>query len=212
MADTAGNPVEPDLPPRRGRRRWVWPVATALALMVGVGIGAAGSTDPATSPEYAALSEERDGLRNQLATVEARADAAEERIAGEQERAEAAEVTVAEHSDQLDEREAELDARAAEVADQEAAIEEREGAVGAAEDRVAETQIHDGVWTVGVDIEPGTYRVAEAVTDRCYWAILRSGTNGRDIISNDIPTGGFPTVTLSEGQDFETRCGVWNKQ
>src|SRR5699024_4500441 len=115
-------------------------------------------------------------------------------------------------SAELDEREAALDERATEVADQEAAVEEREAAVGAAEDRVAETQIHDGVWTVGVDVEPGTYRVAEALAGRCYWAILRSGSNGGDIVENDIPTGGFPTVTLSEGQDFETSCGVWNKQ
>ncbi|HLV06005.1 MAG TPA: hypothetical protein VKY79_15630 [Actinomycetaceae bacterium] len=122
--------------------------------------------------------------------------------------AEATERRVAE----LDEREAALDQRENEIAEQAAAVEEREAAVAATEDRIAETQIHNGIWTVGVDIEAGTYRVAEALTDRCYWAILRTGSNGGDIIENDIPSGGFPTVTLSEGQDFENSCGVWNQQ
>ena len=65
----------------------------------------------------------------------------------------------------------------------------------------------------GVDIAPGTYRSTADVGSRCYWAILASGTNGDDIIANDIPGGGRPTVTLAEGQDFETkRCGTWEPQ
>ncbi|HEY4753429.1 MAG TPA: hypothetical protein VIH37_09100, partial [Candidatus Limnocylindrales bacterium] len=71
----------------------------------------------------------------------------------------------------------------------------------------------EGMWTVGADIEPGTYRTKEPVTTDCYWAIYRSGTNGDDIIQNDIVTGGTPRVTLSAGQDFNTqRCGDWVKQ
>lgn len=59
---------------------------------------------------------------------------------------------------------------------------------------------------------PGTYRTAEAVTGSCYWGIYRSATNGDDILENDIVQGGLPTVTLSEGQDFENGCGVFVKQ
>lgn len=65
---------------------------------------------------------------------------------------------------------------------------------------------------MGVDIEPGTYRTVEAVTSMCYWAILRTGSNGADIMQNDLPKGGFPSVTLKAGQDFENSCGVWAKQ
>lgn len=73
--------------------------------------------------------------------------------------------------------------------------------------------IRDGVWTVGRDIEPGQYRPVKEIQERCYWAILVSGTNGRDIVANDNVSGGFPVVTLSEGQDFESnRCGEWAKE
>jgi len=71
--------------------------------------------------------------------------------------------------------------------------------------------IDEGVWTVGTDIPPGTYRSNGDLSD-CYWMISRSGSNGEDIIANDLPSGGHPTVTLSQGQDFDTEgCGTWRK-
>lgn len=73
--------------------------------------------------------------------------------------------------------------------------------------------IQDGVWVVGDDIKAGTYRTIETVGEDCYWKITRSGTNGDDIINNDIPGGGRPRVTLQKGQDFATRdCGVWERE
>lgn len=40
-----------------------------------------------------------------------------------------------------------------------------------------------------------------------------SGTNGSDIVDNGILGGGYPTVTVSEGQDLElARCGTWELQ
>ena len=90
---------------------------------------------------------------------------------------------------------------------------DREKAVTAVEDRIAATSIGEGIWTVGVDVKPGTYRTKEALSGYCYWAIYRSGTNGDDIVENDGPEGGFPTVTLSAGQDFENSgCGTFVKQ
>lgn len=80
----------------------------------------------------------------------------------------------------------------------------------AAEAEVAANGITEGTWTVGTDIEPGTYKVTEPVTD-CYWSITTTGSNG-DIVDNDIVTGGLPQVTLSEGTDFTSnRCGTWAK-
>lgn len=76
----------------------------------------------------------------------------------------------------------------------------------------AKPTIEEGVWTVGVDVPPGTYRVTAPVDDGCYWAITKSGSNGENIIANDIVSGGRPTVTLKKGQDFESaRCGTWEK-
>lgn len=70
-------------------------------------------------------------------------------------------------------------------------------------------QIEDGTWTVGTDFPAGRYRTTAPAGGDCYWAILRSGTNGGDIINNNLG-GGRPVVTLKSGQDFETRnCGTW---
>jgi hypothetical protein len=74
--------------------------------------------------------------------------------------------------------------------------------------------IEDGVWTVGTDIPAGKYRVTAnlGADDTCYWAITKTGSNGSDIIANDLPQGGRPQVTLKKGQDFATeRCGIWSK-
>ena len=63
----------------------------------------------------------------------------------------------------------------------------------------------------GVDIAPGVYRTIAPVGGRCYWATLKTGSNG-EIIANAIVEGGRPQVTLKVGQDFETtRCGDWAK-
>lgn len=73
--------------------------------------------------------------------------------------------------------------------------------------------MENGTWTVGDDIQPGTYRPKATVGATCYWGVYRSGTNGSDIIQNDIPGGGKPTVKLSKGQDFKSSsCGSWIKK
>ena len=196
-----GPPTSPTSPtPKRGRgRRWVWPAAVVVALLIGVAIGGGGaSSDPTTSEQYIALAGERDELRG---AVDAAVDRADE-----------AEAEAARQVADLDEREGALDERQAEVEGHEADVAAREAAVTATEDAIAASQIQIGTWTVGVDIQPGTYRTAEPVTSTCYWGIYRSGTNKADIIDNDIVEGGHPTVALSEGQDFENGCGVWDKQ
>jgi hypothetical protein len=77
----------------------------------------------------------------------------------------------------------------------------------------AGTTIEDGTWTVGVDVKPGSYRVAVPISSgMCYWGIYRSGTNQRDIVNNGIESGGRPQVTLKAGQDFKSSdCGTWTK-
>lgn len=73
--------------------------------------------------------------------------------------------------------------------------------------------IKDGTWTTGTDFPPGTYRTTAEVSSGCYWEITKTGSNGSsigDIIANDFPGGGRPSVTLAVGQDFKTqRCGTW---
>jgi hypothetical protein len=72
--------------------------------------------------------------------------------------------------------------------------------------------IDDGTWTVGTDTPAGTYKTVNFVDANCYWEIDKSGTNGSDIIANDFPGGGRPSVTLQVGEDFKSDgCGQWQK-
>lgn len=179
----ASPPDEPKT--RQGRsKRWLWIAGVAVAFLAGLGIGAA-----VTTSEPRVVTKEVPGQIPQA------------------------------DLDALDAREAELDQRSAELGKREAALDERENEldqrsaeIRQQEQTIAANTITDGVWVVGTDIEPGTYR-AQNVPSDCYWAITVSGSNGEDIINNDIPGGGNPTVTLSEGQDFTTqRCGEWHRQ
>jgi len=180
-----------ETPPRERKvKRWPWIVGIIAAFIVGMGIGAAGAgdtTEPTTTDNSAEISQ----LESQIADLEAERDDA---------------------LGALSEQEAALGDQEATLAEREAQLDEREAAVTEAEETVAANTVTDGIWTVGVDIEPGTYRAANVSAD-CYWAVLVSGTNGADIVDNGIPGGGNPQVTVSEGQDFETsRCGEWVKQ
>jgi hypothetical protein len=189
---TAVQPPPAAAPSKKPRTwlRWAVPAAT---LVVGVGIGvAAGATDPTTSEEYQAL--------------EQRLDTEEKRAASARGAAERAGNNAAAASRSASQQATELQTREREVS-------ERERAVTAVEQQIAKTSIPNGIWTVGVDVEPGTYRTSAALTGYCYWGIYTSGTNGDDIVENDGPTGGFPTVTLRAGQDFENSgCGTFVKQ
>ena len=79
-------------------------------------------------------------------------------------------------------------------------------------DQAKKNSVGEGVWVVGQDIEAGTYRATQPVSSSCYWEIS-TGQGGFDIIDNDIPGGGYPQVTLTDGQHFKlSSCGTWTKQ
>lgn len=70
----------------------------------------------------------------------------------------------------------------------------------------------DGIFRVGADVEPGTYRTEGS--DACYWARL-SGNSGtfEEIIANNFG-GGQQIVTISDTDvSFQTtECGTWVKE
>lgn len=197
--------VPPPPPPAKVsilRKPWAIPTAAGvLGLVLGAVVGiVASQSDPTTSAEYQALQVERD-------EAQAQADELDDLIDDTKEEARLQIAEAAEKAQANVVRSVELDER-------EKALGERETAVSGAEAQVAANTIAPGRWTVGVDIEPGAYRVKDAVTStRCYWAITRTGSNGDDILSNDYATQGNLAVTLSAGQDFESSdCGSWVKQ
>ncbi|HET7415313.1 MAG TPA: hypothetical protein VFI97_06410 [Arthrobacter sp.] len=205
-----------EAPRQERRRRPLWIAAAVVAGLALLGGGAAvgnAAVDPTSSEAYvdltdtlAAVEKERDQALSDLEVLQEEYDTLASSI-GERE------ADVAQREVDLAKAQGDLEEAQAKLEEAQAKLKEREKAVAGAEAEKAKNIISEGTWTVGVDIEPGTYRTTDNVRSSCYWAILVSGTNGDDIITNDIPGGGRPTVNLSEGQDFTTnRCGTWAKQ
>jgi hypothetical protein len=196
----------PATQPKTGRKNRVLAVVAAVVLLASA--TAVGTTipDPKASDAYASLTAEK-------ASVEGERDSAKSSYSALKTKYDTLENGMAARESKVASREAEVGKSDAAVKTAEAAVKAREDAVTGAEKAKAANTVGDGTWTVGSDIEPGTYRTAAAVGSTCYWGIYRSGSNGGDIIENDIPGGGRPVVTLSAGQDFNsTRCGKWEKQ
>lgn len=197
MVDNPGQPPVDEAPPaghrpapkRTSWLRWVIPAA-ALAAGVLLGLLVGGDSDPTQSAEYRSLQGELSASREELDKTTNQRNSY--RRSWESAR------------DELQQREADLAAR-------EADLDAREEAVTVTEEQIAAKSVGEGVWTVGIDIEPGTYRTDAPLLGECYWEITPAGSS--DIIDNDIPTGGYPTVTLQDGQSFTNQgCGTFVKQ
>lgn len=71
----------------------------------------------------------------------------------------------------------------------------------------------DGTWEVGVDIDPGTYRL-QSPASFCYWERLR-GFSGDldDIIANENVMDAFAVVTIGKNDAgfSSSGCGEWTK-
>lgn len=188
------------------RKRRILTAGVAVVLFVsGTAVGTT-LPDPRQSHAYISLASEK-------AAVEALRDAALASHASVKGKYDTLQNGITTRESKVAAKEAEVGKADAAVKTAEAAVKAREEAVTGAEKAKAANTVGDGTWTVGTDVEPGTYRAAAAVGSTCYWGIYRSGSNGGDIIENDIPGGGRPVVTLSAGQDFNsTRCGKWEKQ
>jgi len=75
-------------------------------------------------------------------------------------------------------------------------------------------EIHDGLWRVGIDIDPGTYRAAAPIErDRdgygCYWtAYSGSDHSFENIVGSGVDITGLPALVLTGATEFESSgCG-----
>ena len=182
------------------------------ALVVGVLLAGGGfwlgkvTTDPTISDAYVALEATSRTAELDRDVYGAQTRALQGKVAS-------LEKEIEEREDSVSGREAALTTAEAALKTQEEGLTKREAAVSGTEKKQAANTVSDGTWVVGVDIEPGSYKAKSDVGSRCYWGIYASGSNGDDIIANDIPGGGLPTVTLAAGQDFKSsRCGSWTRQ
>lgn len=172
-------------------------VGALMLLVVGGAIAAtaalAAGPEPTDTAEYIKLERKYREAQSALVDADARVAAAEHGIP-DREKA-------------VIEAEAALTQREADVAAAEADVADREKAVGIAEDEVAANTISgEGVYEVGRDMKPGTYR--SAGNFQCYWQVS-SDPNGDDILSNDN-VDGPAIVTVRSGQYFTSSgCDDW---
>ncbi|WP_054686507.1 hypothetical protein [Microbacterium sp. No. 7] len=189
MTDTA-----PAAPPRSTVRRF-WPVFAVAglgALIIAFVVGAAST-------------------QGQINEARAEAATATHRITELEEQRDAALDMLNDERARIQEQKEAVNKREEGLTERENAVKAREDAVTAVETQIAQTSLKDGVYTVGVSMEPGTYRT-ESTSSRCYWKITVAGTNYDDIVQNDLGSVGILTVTISDGQDFHTAsCGTWAK-
>lgn len=212
QVDWAPAPVPPPAAPARAssRSRLIALVA-AGGLVVGLGGGAVtgwlvaddAEQVSALDDEIAGLEQRVQDLDDEVATTRAEASADVSAARAEAEREVAADNAA---------RAAEMDGRAAELDAREAELAQREDAVAVLEQQAEDGSLPgDGVWFVGTEVAPGTYRAASP--EECYWERL-SGTSGSfdDIITNGIGAGDA-TVTIqpSDAAFSSSRCGGWSR-
>lgn len=123
-------------------------------------------------------------------------------------------VTVDPTADQiaaLDAGRADLATRTAQLESATAALAVRETAVAGKEAARKASTFDDGVYQVGVDIQPGTY--ATAGGDGCYWEKSTGGSGIDSIIDNDNVDGPAVVVIEPSVKFFKSSdCGTWTKR
>lgn len=189
----AGPPGPPPKPIKRGVPKWALFLTAGLVAFgsctAGVGIGASGDTTEVASAS-GQIDERRQALDDRKADLDER------------------ETELVERAEQLKDRKAALDKRAARLDEKEQKKAKQEA---------ANTIPGDGVFMVGEDVKPGTYRTGGSAYGGdmpCYFARLKD-TSGdfNAIITNGNPVGPT-TVTIKSSDDaFETSgCQEWSRR
>lgn len=190
--------------------------ALAAALAVGAAVGSpiayhAGRTSEVTNivlDQARDKSEEYTSVNRKLADVEHDLRNTQKRQLELEDANEEAEATIEKaKSYKIDDLKAESEQLKKSIDEQKKTLETLTGKVETAK----KNTIGDGVWQVGRDIDAGTYRATREVGSRCYWSISNPVTD--DILQNDLPGGGFPEVTVSDGQQLKiANCSTFTKQ
>jgi hypothetical protein len=207
--------IRPD-PPRK-KRRWLLPLAFgAMGMVGGLVLATVLATAPTDTAEYKAVVTQKNDVSIELNNVQGQLDSKSSDLTQTQSDLQTAQGRVASLTGHLTKLKAGISGReaAAKHAEEavgvrekavtaaEHAVAKRERAVGLAETRIQKNTVSDGVYEVGIDMKPGTYKTDGA--SGCYYAVLRSA-NTNDIVNNSIEDG--PTVvSVSDGQYLELDC------
>ncbi|MET3945996.1 hypothetical protein ABIB49_000682 [Arthrobacter sp. UYCu512] len=195
------------------RKKRVLLAVAAIALLAGGTVLGTTLPDPRSSDAYLALAGEEAAAKSERDSAQSNYQSMKSKYDTLQNGNAAREAKLTARESEVGKADAAVKTADAAVKTADAAVKKREEAVTGAEKTKAANTIADGTWTVGKDLEAGTYRAAADVGSSCYWGIYATGSNGSTIIDNDLPGGGRPSVALSGGQDFKSsRCGKWEKQ
>jgi murein DD-endopeptidase MepM/ murein hydrolase activator NlpD len=168
-------------------------MACPLGIVLGAGSSGSAGPDPtklaALESQVASLTKERDALKQELDPIR-RAEEASAAAAAQAEAAAAKAKADAEAA--AAKAKADAEAAAASAAAEAAALE-------------AANTFTDGIYLVGEDIKPGTYR-GTVTSDMGYWARLRNTEGGLgSIIANGLPSGPFVLTIKSSDKAIEIK-------
>lgn len=177
-------------------------VAVVLALLIGTGTGIAVATrDPKKSDEYRELA-------STLAVARASLASAKATIVQDQKTIGDLPVLRAQAKSQLAKIASDGAKLRRQLVSERAALAARQRVVNAAYNRIEQNRVSDGVYVVGTDMAPGTYRTTGASSDNCYWQIS-SDPNGTNIIANGNTTSSA-FAQVSRGEYFKSDgCEEW---
>lgn len=206
--------LTPEEPVRKSNatKSWLIPLIVGV-LALGIG-GAAGFflwSDADAVAKVETLTKTNKELDGQLKAANTEIETLQNGMTDGQADLKSQQADLLEQQKELETAQAELKTQQQELED---AKKENDAKSPAPEEKENTVVITEGRWTVGEDIDPGTYKSTTPVEeDNCYWAITKTGSNGDDIVSNDFGVKGSLTVVLESGHDFESaNCGTWTKQ
>jgi hypothetical protein len=187
------------------RRRWFAIVVTAVvAFSIGAASGGGSTTtNPKTTGAYKRVASKLASTQHQLDQTKAHLAQAKADLGNLPQ----AQAQLKADQAKLAQAQAKLKQSEHRVAARESAVAKRERKVGIVEKEVAANTLGgDGMYSVGHDMKPGTYKTSGSTG--CYYAILNS-TDTSDIADNNN-VDGPAFVTVGSGQYFESQgCADW---
>lgn len=194
---------EPSQPKRRREKGW-WKlpvIVGAAGLVLGAGI-AASITIPSiviSQDDVTYFMAKAQSLDGEVTTLKEQKAAVDKQLLAERK-------TIGDREGKVAEREQKVSSAEKTVAD-------REATVSAKEKQIAANSFTGGVRLVGTNTTPGVYATGNITSGMCYYAWKTGTESGAGIVDNNIVKSGTATVTLRDGEVFESSgCGTWTKQ
>ncbi|MFT4051592.1 MAG: hypothetical protein QM677_04985 [Microbacterium sp.] len=177
-----------------------WAIPGAVGALIGIGLASG-----ALIPQITSLQASYDEQQVAISDLQEKYDKVDAKYTAEHRQRVILEASNEQLATKQETWEANLQAR-------EDAVAARESAVQETEDQIAASSFGSGIRLVGTNTAAGTYTTEEITSGMCYYVWKTSTASDADIIDNNIVESGTATVTLQDGDIFESSgCGTWTK-